>query len=327
MANIPSGSDSFLILGKETTWGTIAGAGTGRKLAISGEDLDGPEELIKSDSFSGDANSRDSVLGDVDAGGSFSHNVTLESAPLLANALNGLVATTGAGDPYTHTSKVVAGNVASYSAEVYLANDTPQYKQLVGCRVNTLGFEIAHKGFFKWQIGLLGKSAALATASFATSPDDWTAVTELHHRMLAAADVKLDTAAFAQLRSLKCDASNQLDGDVRVVGGAGVRGQISRGVQTLSGTCEVYFDAPASVFNKTVSGTYVAFDFMWRTGVANRTMNLVLPRVKLGRAFPKASGGKALVLSVPWEASYDPTEASQIKIVVVNGIVGTKYSA
>lgn len=325
MANIPSGHDSYAIVGLQADYDTLAVAATaGRKIAIVGEDLDGTVEQIQSDSFSGDANAKDAVEGDVDAGGTLRHNLTLETAPIFAKAIGRSLATTGASDPYTHTGKTGSGALPAYTIEVPIATDTANYKVIKSAVLDTKGFEIRNKGFFQVQLGYVGKSAALSTTPHFITPDDWSAGTELHHRMLLAANVKLDGSAVGRITRLQVNIANGVDREVRQIGSDGERIAAPADVQRVTGTVDAYFDDPATFFAKSASGVYVAFDFLWYIS-ATRSMQLVLPRVKLQRQFPKASTPKSMMLSLPFTASKDSVEASQIKFVIKNAIVGTKY--
>lgn len=325
MANIPSGFDSYAILGVQADYDTLAVAATaGRKIAIVGEELDGTVEQIQSDSFSGDANSKDAVDGDVDAGGTLRHNLTLETAPLFAKAICRSFATAGAPSDYTHTIKTGSGALPAYTIEVPIATDVANYKLIESAVLDTKGFEIRNKGFFQVQLGYVGKKADTTTTPHFVTPDDWTGGTELHHRLLAAADVKLDGAAVGRITRLQCNIANDVDREVRQLGSDGERIAAPAGTQKVTGAVDVYFDDPATFFAKTAAGVYVAFDFTW-TISATRSMQLVLPRVKLQRQHPKASTPKSVMLSLPFVASKDSVEATQIKFVIKNGIVGTKY--
>ncbi len=325
MANIPPGSLSYITLGAETAWGTLAAATAGRKIAIVGEELDGSVEQLQSDSFSGDANSKDAVDGDIDAGGSFRHNLTLESAPIFAKAITRSLASTGTTPDFVHTAKTIAGALPSYTIETYLALDTPKFKILPGCTFDTKGFEIRNKGFFQVQCGVVGKKVnALASVSNFTTPDDWTGGTELHHRLLTAANIKMDGAPVGRITRLQVNIANDVDRDLRSLDSAGERIGVSAGIQRVTGNVDVWFDDPATFLDKAIAGTLVAFDFTW-TISAVRSLQLVLPRVKLQVSYPKASTPKSLALSLPFTASKDTVEGSQIKFVIKNGIEGTKY--
>lgn len=323
MANIVPGSKSYLIIGRQADFATAVAADAGRKIAIVGEDLDASVEQIQSDSFTGDSNSKDAVEGDVDAGGSFRHNLTLETAPIFARAITRSLATTGGPTDYVHTGKNQAGNLDPYTLEVPFGTDTPEYKRLESCLFDTKGFEIRNKGFFQVQLGVVGKKGDVYASSVFTTPDDFTGGTELHHRLLTAAKVKLDGAAVARITRLQVNIANDVDRDIRVIGGDGERAGATGGVQKVTGTVDGYFD-DTTIYAKTASGTYVAFDFEWYIS-ATRSLQLVLPRVKLQKALPKASSPKSLAFSFAFTASKDSVEGTQIKFVIKNGQAGTKY--
>jgi len=321
---IPSGINSTLLIGLEAlaTWGTISTAGN--KIAILGEDLDGSEELIENMSFGGDANARDAALGDVDASGSFRHLLTLDTAPLIFKLFCDSLVSSGAADPWTHTAKTTSGALHSASLEVGFDMDTDQFKQIVGAVLDSLSFNVASKGYFEVNLGFVGKSASLATTSFDGTPTDWSAGTPLDHRALVAADVKLDGSAIGTLTGLSFNGANNVDRDIRAIGGAGVRRGITRGRQSVTGDVTAIFEDTA-LFAKTASGVYVSLDLKWTQG-ANRTLQLVLPRVKLQRTFPKASSERYVPVTFPFRASKDTVEGTQLKVVVVNGTAGTAYT-
>ena len=323
MANIVPGAKSYLILGRQADYDTLAATDAGRKIAIVGEDLDASVEQIQSDSFTGDANSKDAVEGDVDAGGTVRHNLTLDTAPLFARAITRSLATTGAPTDFVHTAKNTSGALDAYTAEVPFGTDVAQYKLLESCVFDTKSFEIRNKGFFQVQLGLVGKRGDVSVTPHFVTPDDWTGGTELHHRLMTASRVKLDGSAVARITRLQVNIANDVDRDIRVIGGDGERAGMTAGVQKVTGTVDGYFD-DASIYAKTAAGVYVAFDFEWYIS-ATRSAQLVLPRVKLQKALPKASSPKSLAFSFPFTASKDSVEGTQIKFVIKNGIAGTKY--
>jgi hypothetical protein len=321
---IPSGINSTLLIGLEAlaTWGTIATAGN--KLAILGEDLDGSEELIENMSFGGDANARDAALGDVDASGSFRHLLTLDTAPLIFKLFCDSLVSSGAADPWTHTAKTTSGALHSASLEVGFDMDTDQFKQIVGAVLDSLSFNVASKGYFEVNMGFVGKSAALSATSFDGTPTDWSLGTPLDHRALVAADVKLDGSAIGTLTGLSFNGANNVDRDIRAIGGAGVRRGVTRGRQSVSGDVTAIFE-DTTLFAKTASGVYVSLDLKWTQG-ANRTLQLVLPRVKLQRTYPKASSERYVPEQYQFRASKDSVEGTQLKVVIVNGTAGTAYT-
>ncbi len=322
MAAIPSGIESSMLVGLESAWGTISTAGN--KIAILGEDLDGAEELIENMSFGGDANQRDAVNGDVDASGSFRHYLTLDTAPLIFKLFCDSLVTTGAGDPYTHTAKTSSGALPSASLETYFNMDTDQFKQVTGAMLDTMSFDISSKGYFEVNLGWVGKSTALAAASFDGTPTDWTTGTPLDHRLLLAADVKLDAGAIGTIVGLSFSGSNNVDRDIRAIGGLGVRRGITRGRQGITGSVTAIFE-DTTIFTKSAAGTYVALDLKW-TQAANRTLNLVLPRVKLQRAYPKASSERYVPVQFNFRCSKDAVETTQLKVVTVNGNAAASYT-
>src|SRR5512135_2858902 len=189
MATLGFGSQSYVKVDYEDTWGSGPASAVGRKVAFISESIRGARTLIQNEQMSGDTNPRDPVPSRISCAGDIVLQPGIDSLPFWTKFVCGHLATTGASDPYVHTSKFGAGAGYSLRLESLLDLDTDLWKDASGLLPQTFSGEIGVDGFMRWTVGVVGKNAVKATASF--DPDstvDWTTETQIHHGQILAAD-------------------------------------------------------------------------------------------------------------------------------------------
>lgn len=320
----PQGIDSYITLGLESAYGTVATVG--KKIPVVSESLRMTQPRIPNKSLGGDRNQRKPVLGRKDAGGSFRMYAGIDSIPLLLKGLTGGLTTTGASDPFTHTSKTTTVRPPSFTVETFFEmGATDQFKRLLGAEIDQFQFDVTDEGFLELGITWCGREVTYATSSFHAGATDWTAEEPFEHLQLAAADVKLNGTAIARIGKVSITVNNNIKKDVRVLGGLGKRKDAPFGRQEVNGTVDLYFEGTEER-DLAVAAAAVDLDLKWTQPTANRTLQILIPEVYLEVSDAAAESDDPLMLSLPFIGSKDATEASQFKGVVVNGNNAATYA-
>lgn len=319
------GANSYIVIGRETTFGTIAGAATGKKIAFVKESIKGAKKLIQSQLLGGDPNPRDPVLGRQDASGNLTIYAGVTSAPQFFEWALGSRATTGASAPYTHKHKVSAGTLPSFSVETYIPTATAKFKQLLGGTINTMSMSMGDEGFLELNFGLAGTGVnALASSANFTSPTDWT--TENVYDMLKATSalVKVNGSANAQILSFDLQLNHNVDTNHFVIGGGGIRKSLTRRRATVTGNIKIAFE-DTTIYDLAAAGTYTSVDITL-TYASGFTLQVWLPRVLLEKTEPVVDQDGMMTCTFSIVGSKDSTEATALEIVVVNDQAGTVYA-
>jgi len=279
-----------------------------------GEELSGTQNQLQNESFGGDANSRDSVNGLIDAGGTFRHYLTPKSAGLIFKAFQGAPTTTGAGDPYTHVFKTTTGALPTLSVETYFNLATDEYKCLLGGTADTLGIEVSPEGFLLATVGFAGKKTTVGTSPFDASTTDYTTDTPFHHLQIAAADVNFNGADSAVITAVKFNIDNRLKKQIYTVGNSGYRYAITRGRQAVTGSITVLFE-DLTHYTLASASTFTSIDLKWTSGTSS--LKIELPRILLKQRDPVAKDDGPIMIDYEFTASKDATAATQLKTTLL----------
>lgn len=308
-----------------TGWGTLPGTPKWYTVpTLPGRKGSGNRPPIKNELMSGDPNRRDSVLGRKTSGGDMSFYPAIKSAPWLTKWILGSLATTGTGDPYTHTGKITNSPSALPSAQLEDTIDlaTDQYKIVTGARVASANMKFTVDGFLQWDVSYKGKDVDLAAAAVSATPTDWTSDSFLDHSQIAAADVKVNGSACTVLQEVDVTIEHELT-EVYAIGQGSLPSGLVRGFANVSGSCKFLF-TDTTYYDLAVAGTYTSVDITW-TYAANRTLRLYLPRIRFEVNEPDITK-EELSLTLRFEAAKDGTAATSCQIVVVNDQAGTVYA-
>jgi len=324
MSEPANGNNTVILLARETVWGVENASPAPFQLLIeAGGGVIGDQTLIANELLGADPNPRDAVVGKQSASGDFVFYPNVKSAPYLAEFMLGTRNTTGSGT-YTHKSKLVAGSMPSWTTDEKLDMSTPKYLRGLGFRVDKATVEFASEGFLKWKCAMLGKGTTWQAAQLAGTPVDATSGAGLEffdNLMLAAADVKLNGSAIAQIVSGSIEINHNHFPDHYVAGGGGVRRSLPRRRATVNGKISTFLEDD-TVHALAVAGTYVALDLKWTHD--STTIQILVPRVRLKVTDPKIANGP-LQMDFEFMGSKDTSEATAVEIITVNTIAGTVY--
>ena len=321
------GTLSNVIIDLEASWGTAKGSPAARKIAVVSETIVPSQEQIDNPSIRGDFNFGDPVNGVKKADGALVHVPTILTVPWFLKLLSGGLTTTGAADPYTHVAKPGTSMPLSCVVEKSItAAGTTKFSKTTGARINNWKIPIDPSGILQWSFDMMGKdNVPNGAASYdAAAAIDWRPDSPLDHLMLAAADVKLGGSAVAYIKKGEISIAANLRGDDYRVGGSGTRGSLVPGKMAVTGTLDLVVDDTA-LLATLLAGAATTLDIKW-TSAANRTLQILLPRVFIQKTGWQLQNDGPIEVSVTFKAVYDGTALSQIVFTVVNGTAGTVYA-
>lgn len=314
---------STLVVARESSWGVLGGSPKKYQLQFNSSSMSASQGSADNNAISGDRNPRDSVLLRKDAGGEIAFYIGKKSFPWWLNMVLGGLTTTGAADPWTHTFKVGA-SLPTFQIEEKFALAAPHYLLYAGCIANTLSMSGGPDGLKEARVGVIAKDGTPSAVQTLTTPTDWTDEVIADDSMAAAADVKFNGSAFAEMASFDLSFSNNVIADDYRMGTL-YRGSVIPRRASLTGNLRVIFES-LTAYNLAVAGTKTNFDVKWTLG-GGHSLQVVVPRITLERKDPQISGDGLVYLDLPYKASKDGTEQSAIKVVMLNDQAGTIYAA
>lgn len=313
------GSNAVFAVDLEQSWGTAKGTPKARKITFVRGGLTPTQALIDNPSLRGDFNAGDPFFGKKSGQGSLSHIPTLKTWAFFMKMLTGTAVKTGTADPWLSTSKLGSTLPLSgiFEEQLAIAGST-RYKKSVGVRINRLSVPISFEGPVQLDLDLMAKDVTESGTAYDASLDDWSADSPLDQMQLAAADVKLFGAACAYVKGGSIDINANLQGDDYRVGGGGTRGSLVPGQYQIGGKLDLVVDSTA-LLTTLLSGAATVLDLKF-TQAANRTAQLVLPRIFLEKTLPVVEGPNGLGVSANFRAVYDPAEQTSVKSVTSLGV-------
>lgn len=291
-------------------WGTQAT--TGFKTArLTGCSLGLTKDSIISDELRGDRQIIDHQFGVLQAGGEISGEVTIGGVfdDFLAAALQGTWATNTlkAGttrQPFTMIRKF-ADVAAPAAGDLFLP--------YTGVEINTLTINTVANGISTFSLGVIGKTQNVAVTVAPTGISTATAATTSGMMTGSLGTLNEGGATVALCTEASFTLENGME--VRPVIGQNFTLFPSNGRSLISGSASFYFEN-ATLLNKFINGTSTSIEYTVRDE-ANKSFTFKLPRIKYTGGQPDVSGQGSIILTMPFQALRDPTDASNIVITRV----------
>jgi hypothetical protein len=332
------GSNTNVVVGPETVYGTIAVAGSGKKVGVLKCGLKGSRKTIENTQVSADPNLRDQTISREDASGPVTVHADITSAPWWLKRGFGSLATTGPTNTtdYTHVAKIQPGKLPSFSLEQdFLMDDgtTHLFSQSLGCIVESTKFDFKSDGFLDLEMGVAASCTTKATVGNFTAPTDWTAQTPLDNSMILAADIKF--GAYGALGVV----DDIVDGSITITNrlnkddyrpGSLKRSSITRGKTEVKVNLTFMFDS-AAVWDliRVAPLAPVALQVTFTQAVGSpggaKSMKINVPRIYVSKIDPCIEGDGPITLKVEGTAAYDSGTTSSCDITVINQSLGTVY--
>lgn len=306
-----SGSNTQIIYGEESTYGTAATVGIYWKGATYGESFGGSTEELQSNAINASRSVQDTKAGNITVGGSIPFELSCVGMGTILKHLMGTNATTGpVGSDYTHTMKRGALPTGLTIEKGY--TDISQYEEFVGCKIDSMALSLNPEGLVTGTFEFSGKSQSASGASFDASPTDLGHTVIAHHE----ATTVEEGGGAAVLLGFELNITNNLDKGKYQVGSQYIA-SLPEGKGECTGTVTFMFE-DLTYYNKWLNNTATSLDITL-TDTDGNTIQFYMPNVKYtGDGSPKIESPQGIVIALNWRAIYDVTEATDVKIVLVN---------
>jgi hypothetical protein len=334
-AKVPAlGSQSALVMGFETTYGTIAGAATGKKFGFMKAGVKGTKSLIDNMTLTSDTNLRDAIRGRQNAGGPLSFYLDPINAPFVFKAALGSYLGTGPSN-WVHTMKMGAAQPPSFTVEeaFTFADASGAWVQALGCQIDSLKLSGKVDGYLEADCTIVGaKTQHNTTASNFTTPTDWTAnPNPFENMMIAAADVLFGTmgspAAFTGMTEWGLTINNNLFKNDYRVGGVGTRASSTRAKSRVELTMKCMFEDEASCYALLTNAANTPREWSVKYTIDSNTyLTIRIPRLFLEWNDPEITSGEPVTIDVKGVAAYDSSAQTQLVVTVGNNTADTVYA-
>lgn len=308
-----TGALSKLVLGFESTFGTLATAGFEVPFASSGlksSRTKSPSKIIR-----GNFNPGKPSGGNYSVSGTIVVPVCSISFWYWCKAAFNALTTTGASSPYTHTFKMTGATPrGSISIEhQFLDLDTPQYFQYTGGKISAISFSVGDEGELLSNISIVAAKETIAAAPFDASPTvvGYSPLDNSHASFLEGG------SSIANSTKVSCAINFNPDTSKYVIGSGGYLGLIPDGIIGVSGTLDYIFEDVA-LLNKAKASTESSIKQVFSASATSK-VEVLCPEIEFGESSPEISGPQGIMCSLPYEGFYDnATEASAIVVTVTN---------
>ncbi len=304
-----TGANAQIIFGEESTFGTAATSGIKMGSALYGESFGGSTEELISNAINPSRSVQDVKAGNQTVSGSIPFELSSIGMGTLFKHLMGTNATTGAG-PYTHTQK--RGSLPTGLTIEKGYTDISQYELFTGCRINAMALSVTPEGLVTGSFDFVGQDMSASGSSFDGTPTDLGHNPIVHHE----ATTVQEGGGAATLLGLELNYTNNLDAGRFVIGSANINA-LPEGRGDTTGTVTLAFEN-LTLYNKWLNDTESSLDITF-TDSAGDTVQFLIPAVHYnGDASPKIESPQGIVIALPFRGIYDATEATDLKVVLVN---------
>ena len=326
MSDPAIGTFSTVVVDYEQSWGTAKVTPAGFKVPVQSCAITPAQSLISNPTIRGDFNVSDPALGPISASGSLVKVAEGLSMPWFQKLLCGNLTSAGTTN-YTHSSIISTDMPKSAIVEtLFNIGGTLKYSTASGVRINSLSIPIDSTGFLTTSYDLMAKTVVPNGASaYSATPTDWTSATgssPIDHLQLATAAVMINASPVGYITKGNLSIAANLNGNDYRVGAGGARGSLVPGKYKVSGSLDLALDSVA-VLTLITAGTPVALSFKW--GTTNNYFMVEVPRAFLQKTGPTLTGDGAVMVTVQFEAAYDATTLSMLKLTTGNQTAGTVY--
>ena len=221
----------------------------------------------------------------------------------LDDLLEGLLGSTWSADVLK-----VGSTRKSFTFEHYFS-DAGQYERFAGCHVNSMSLSVAPDSIVTATLGIVGMTFTDDTSAIAGATYNATSSTIPFDGNTGIGLIEEGGGATALVTAIELTIENGVE--PRFVVGSANSLAPKIGQCKVSGTISVYFE-DRTILDKFVDETASTLQFTLSDGT--NTLDFLLPNIKYMEGAPNISGEDDIVLSMPFTALYDATEASTITI-------------
>lgn len=331
-----SGANADVIYAEETEWGvfrTLSSAWKGLRIT-PGESLQSQINRFQSNELQPVRAVLNTAGGNIRAGGSVNFELASEGfGTLFKHLLQGVPVVTGSIGDFCHTIK--AGNdlpCGGISVEKRF-NDVNKYIRYWGGRIDSATLNFPQEGYVTGSMNFLFKGELSDEA--VTSLSSYNAVANTSDygptgiSVSPAAPFSTDEpfvtfssiiqegnplASVSFIRSATLNITNTYDAEGFVLGSR-YRECVTPGRRNISGTVNIFFK-DLTYYNKFLNETRSALRIYLVRGT--KSFEFLLPRIEFTGESPKITAATGLTLNMPFQALYDSTEATDLKLTIRN---------
>lgn len=205
------------------------------------------------------------------------------------------------------TDVLKAGTTRRYFTMERHFADIGQYQRFTGCEVNSMSLSVTPDAIATVEFDILGRN--MTTASTIITGATYTNQTTSSPMDGFSGSIKEGGASIAIITELSLSLENGLNPQ-NVIGSAEVA-KNSIGRSNVTGSFTAFFENQ-TLLNKFINETESSIEFTLSDGT--NTLTVLLPRVKYTDGDAPAGDEGELFLTMPFQALYDETEATNIKI-------------
>jgi hypothetical protein len=189
---------------------------------------------------------------------------------------------------------------------------TGRYHLFDGQEVNKLALKVAPNAIVIADFGFVGQSLAIGDSAPASATFPAPTTTSPMDSFTGA--VRVGGVAIAIITEISLTLENGIQPRFVVGSAETIRPSIGR--SNLTGQLGLYFEDSALV-NNFINEDVVVPEFVLTDGAAGNSYVFNLPRIKFTGGQPDVKGQGPVMLTMPFQAIYDPTVASQLRIARV----------
>lgn len=323
MATHAQGSNGQVLIQTETTFKADPASPAMNMFYITGETFRLQRNIIESQVLSPGRQPRRGVFGNYEVSGSMNTELSPQMGLMLLHTLGTVTTTDLGGGKYSHVFKISQLPVGMRIEKGFTDMDAGTYKYFTykGCRVNSASFSWGSEGFVDTTFELMGAVEDTATVTFDSSP------TDNGHTPFGnfEAAVYEGVTQLGIVTTIDMTISNNLDGNMYVIGGQGQRRSIPAGTAAVNGNITVLFE-DTTMYEKAKAGTETSIKVTVTTGTGDGSTNneyieFLIPEVRFAPSAPTLEGPQGITMQLPFNAYYqDSTEASALQITLRNTI-------
>ncbi len=329
MATPAQGANTLIKICRETSaWGSTPAAPEWITVAVEPGGGFVPEiNQIESTLLGGDPNPRAAVLGNRKGSGDLTFNPSLEALAFLMGGAVGPIVSTGVGDPYSHVSKLIAGDLYSYTVVEVLDIGAAYSIVARGAVVNSCTLDTASEGPLKVKLNFVAKAVTQEDATTilaAGTTVDLSAGVPVDHGWLTAGTMSIG-GAVTYVKSGSIEVNQNLKVDDFRVAGNGVLMSIPRGRAAVTATLECLWDSNTATKMAAIlaaPATPTAATITWT--LSTHSFSISLPECYAKPNLPKIPDG-ALTAQLVLKAAKNISAGTSIATTTVNSTVGTVY--
>lgn len=311
------GSYSQLVADFETSFGNPPGTPGGIKLPMYSFGVGKMQPWIQRELLTGSRNPAKPYAGDITVAGPIIVPVDAAAFPFWVKGLMGDPTTSGTG-PYDHDF-VVDEAIPSIVMDAKMTDNAgfTQYGEFVGCKVASIGMEIAaSQADLRATINIEGKDGDFSSSPYDASPTPLDPVFFDRCKI----EIKENNVVLAVATSLNLTLNANLQTDVYVVGGCS-RYSLPEGKLTVEGNLTALFEND-TLLRRALDAVETSIIVTFSNS-GTEELVLTMQELFFEKDTPKIDGPQGILVNLPFSPFYeDGAAGSVVTVTASNGESG-----